>query len=388
MNNQLRPMKIGFVCYPTFGGSGVVATELGKALAEKGHEIHFITYSAPARMGSLKSNLFYHEVRVSDYPLFDYQPYELVLTSKMVEVTLAHDLDMLHVHYAIPHASAAVMARDILEAKGVYIPVVTTLHGTDITLLGREPAFEPVISHAINRSDAVTAVSESLRQDTIDLFGVNRDIDVVNNFICTRHFQKEADENFRTSIAPDGEPIITHISNFRPVKRVHDVLNIFIQIRKEMNAKLLLVGDGPERSKIEKLAQESGIGDDVICIGKIKNPVEPLLISDLFLLPSETESFGLAALEALAAGVPVIASDSGGIPEVVEHGKSGFLAPVGDISAMSLHALQLLQNPAMMADAKRLAIEQSGAYTIQKILPQYEKIYMRLMQVRNNKAQK
>jgi len=372
-------MKIGFVCYPTFGGSGVVATELGKALAEKGHELHFITYSTPARMGSLKSNLFYHEVRVSDYPLFDYQPYELVLTSKMVEVTLAHDLDLLHVHYAIPHASAAVLARDILQAQGIRIPVVTTLHGTDITLLGREPAFEPVISHAINRSDAVTAVSESLRKDTLELFGVERAIQVVNNFICTQHFERAADEAFRKSIAPNGEPIITHISNFRPVKRVQDVLETFIRIRKAIPAKLLLVGDGPERSRIEKMAMDQGVGDDIICIGKIKNPVEPLLISDLFLLPSETESFGLAALEALAAGVPVVASDSGGIPEVVDHGKSGFLAPVGDVQQMAKYALQFLKNPEQMAKAKKMAKARASDFRIQKILPEYEGIYQRLM---------
>ena len=372
-------MKIGFVCYPTFGGSGVVATELGKALAKKGHELHFITYSTPARMGSLKSNLFYHEVRVSDYPLFDYQPYELVLTSKMVEVTLAHDLDLLHVHYAIPHASAAVLARDILQAQGIRIPVVTTLHGTDITLLGREPAFEPVISHAINRSDAVTAVSESLRKDTLELFGVERAIQVVNNFICTQHFERAADEAFRKSIAPNGEPIITHISNFRPVKRVQDVLETFIRIRKAIPAKLLLVGDGPERSRIEKMAMDQGVGDDIICIGKIKNPVEPLLISDLFLLPSETESFGLAALEALAAGVPVVASDSGGIPEVVDHGKSGFLAPVGDVQQMAKYALQLLKNPEQMAKAKKMAKARASDFRIQKILPEYEGIYQRLM---------
>ena len=372
-------MKIGFVCYPTFGGSGVVATELGKALAEKGHELHFITYSTPARMGSLKSNLFYHEVRVSDYPLFDYQPYELVLTSKMVEVTLAHDLDLLHVHYAIPHASAAVLARDILQAQGIRIPVVTTLHGTDITLLGREPAFEPVISHAINKSDAVTAVSESLRKDTLKLFGVERAIQVVNNFICTQHFERAADEVFRKSIAPNGEPIITHISNFRPVKRVQDVLETFIRIRKVIPAKLLLVGDGPERSRIEKMAMDQGVDDDIICIGKIKNPVEPLLISDLFLLPSETESFGLAALEALAAGVPVVASDSGGIPEVVDHGRSGFLAPVGDVQQMAKYALQLLENPEQMTKAKKMAKARASDFQIQKILPVYEGIYQRLM---------
>lgn len=380
-------MKIGFVCYPTFGGSGVVATELGKALAEKGHELHFITYSAPARMGSLKSNLFYHEVRVSDYPLFDYQPYELVLASKMVEVTLAHELDLLHVHYAIPHASAAVLARDILQAQGIQIPVVTTLHGTDITLLGREPAFEPVISHAINRSDAVTAVSESLRRDTLELFGIERAIQVVHNFICTKHFERAADEVFRKSIAPKREPIISHISNFRPVKRVQDVLEIFIRIRKVIPAKLLLVGDGPERSRIEKMAMDQGVGDDVICIGKIKNPVEPLLISDLFLLPSETESFGLAALEALAAGVPVVASDSGGIPEVVDHGNSGFLAPVGDVPQMAKYALQLLQNPERMAKARKMAKARASEFQIQKILPVYEEIYQRLMFALHNETE-
>lgn len=380
-------MKIGFVCYPTFGGSGVVATELGKALAEKGHELHFITYSAPARMGSLKSNLFYHEVRVSDYPLFDYQPYELVLASKMVEVTLAHELDLLHVHYAIPHASAAVLARDILQAQGIQIPVVTTLHGTDITLLGREPAFEPVISHAINRSDAVTAVSESLRRDTLELFGIERAIQVVHNFICTKHFERAADEVFRKSIAPKREPIISHISNFRPVKRVQDVLEIFIRIRKVIPAKLLLVGDGPERSRIEKMAMDQGVGDDVICIGKIKNPVEPLLISDLFLLPSETESFGLAALEALAAGVPVVASDSGGIPEVVDHENSGFLAPVGDVPQMAKYALQLLQNPERMAKARKMAKARASEFQIQKILPVYEEIYQRLMFALHNETE-
>ena len=380
-------MKIGFVCYPTFGGSGVVATELGKALAEKGHELHFITYSTPARMGSLKSNLFYHEVRVSDYPLFDYQPYELVLASKMVEVTLAHELDLLHVHYAIPHASAAVLARDILQAQGIQIPVVTTLHGTDITLFGREPAFEPVISHAINRSDAVTAVSESLRRDTLELFGIERAIQVVHNFICTKHFERAADEVFRKSIAPKREPIISHISNFRPVKRVQDVLEIFIRIRKVIPAKLLLVGDGPERSRIEKMAMDQGVGDDVICIGKIKNPVEPLLISDLFLLPSETESFGLAALEALAAGVPVVASDSGGIPEVVDHGNSGFLAPVGDVPQMAKYALQLLQNPEQMATARKMAKARASEFQIQKILPVYEGIYQRLMFALHNETE-
>lgn len=368
-------MKIGFVCYPTFGGSGVVATELGKALAEKGHEIHFITYGAPARLGSLKSNLFYHEVRVSEYPLFDFQPYELVLTSKLVEVVLSHKLDLVHVHYAIPHASAAIGARAILKERDIDLPVITTLHGTDITLLGKDPAFEPVISYAINQSNAVTAVSQSLKDDTRKLFGIKKKIEVIHNFICPNHFQREPDKAFRNSIAPNGEPILTHISNFRPVKRIGDVLEIFKGVRSKIPAKLLLVGDGPERSRIEKLAFDFGFNEDVICIGKIKNPIEPLLISDLFLLPSETESFGLAALEAMASGVPVIASRAGGIPEVVQHNVNGITAEVGDTATMTAGALHLLGNRDILETFKARARERSLDFHIQKILPQYESIY-------------
>jgi N-acetyl-alpha-D-glucosaminyl L-malate synthase BshA len=375
----MKKLRIGFVCYPTFGGSGVVATELGKALAEKGHELHFITYSAPARMGSLKQNLYYHEVQVSDYPLFDYQPYELILASKMVEVAKAHQLDLMHVHYAIPHASAAVTARDILEAEGIRLPIVTTLHGTDITLLGKDPAFEPVITHAINRSDAITAVSQSLKEDTLKLFGVKCIIDVVHNFICPSHFLRPADEEFRRSVAPEGEPIITHISNFRPVKRISDVVTIFARIRSRMPAKLLLVGDGPERSRAEKQAEDLGIRNDVISIGKIKNPIEPLLVSDLFLLPSETESFGLSALEAMAAGVPVIASRVGGLPEVVADGSSGFLADLGDVTTMANQALSLLENPERHVEFRVNARERAQAFHVMKILPLYEAIYNRLI---------
>ncbi len=374
----MKSLRIGFVCYPTFGGSGVVATELGKALAEKGHELHFITYSTPARMGSLKKNLYYHEVRVSDYPLFDYQPYELVLASKMVEVAKTHALDLLHVHYAIPHASAAITARDILAKEGINLPIVTTLHGTDITLLGRDPAFEPVIAHAINESNAVTAVSHCLKRDTLELFGVNREIEVIHNFICPSHFERDADEQFRRSVAPNGEPIITHISNFRPVKRVEDVVDVFASVRANQLAKLLLVGDGPERTRAEKRAEEQGIRSDVVSIGKIKNPIEPLLVSDLFLLPSKTESFGLSALEALAAGVPVVASDAGGMPEVVEHGVSGYLAPVGDVEAMGRHAHALLDNPDQHASFKEAAQARAQEFHVMKILPHYEAIYHRL----------
>jgi L-malate glycosyltransferase len=372
-------MRIGFVCYPTFGGSGVVATELGKALAAKGHELHFITYSEPARMGSLKSNIFYHEVRLSNYPLFDFQPYELVLTSKMVEVALQHRLDLLHVHYAIPHASAAVMARAILASKGHHLPIVTTLHGTDITLLGKDPAFEPVISYAINQSDAVTAVSESLKSDTLKLFGCDQTIDCIPNFICPTQYQGSPDEELRLNIAPQGQPILTHISNFRPVKRVDDVLKTFIEVRKKIPAKLLLVGDGPDRSRVEKTAEDLGYRDDVICIGKIKNPIEPLRISDLFLLPSSTESFGLAALEAMASGVPVIASNTGGLPEVIEHGVSGFLHEVGDIESMAQSALHILETPSRLEQFRNQAIQQAEVFHINKILPQYEAIYARLV---------
>lgn len=357
----------------------MVATELGKALAEKGHELHFITYSTPARLGSFKSNLFYHEVRVSDYPLFDYQPYELVLTSKMVEIVLDHKLDLLHVHYAIPHASAAVMARAILATNGITLPILTTLHGTDITLLGKDPAFESVISFAINASNAVTAVSQSLKEDTMQLFGVNQDIRVIPNFICPSHFDRSADESFRTSIAPAGEPILTHISNFRPVKRMDDVIHVFQKVRKRMPAKLLLVGDGPERSRIEHLIRDLGLEKDVVCTGKIKNPIDPLLVSDLFLLPSETESFGLAALEAMAAGVPVLANRTGGIPEVVEHGVSGLLSEVGDVETMGSNALKLLENPERIKAFRKGAKEKSCEFNINIILPQYEELYTRLV---------
>jgi N-acetyl-alpha-D-glucosaminyl L-malate synthase BshA len=282
------------------------------------------------------------------------------------------------VHYAIPHASAAITARDILAKEGIDLPIVTTLHGTDITLLGKDPAFEPVIAHAINESNAVTAVSHSLKRDTLDLFGVNRDIEVIHNFICPSHFERAADEQFRRSVAPNGEPIITHISNFRPVKRVEDVVDVFAGVRANQPAKLLLVGDGPERTRAEKRAEEKGIRSDVVSIGKIKNPIEPLLVSDLFLLPSETESFGLSALEALAAGVPVVASNAGGLPEVVEHGISGYLAPVGDVHAMAQHALALLENPTAHDTFKSAARARAQEFHVMKILPLYEAIYHRL----------
>jgi N-acetyl-alpha-D-glucosaminyl L-malate synthase BshA len=361
------------VCYPTFGGSGVVATELGKALAEQGHEVHFITYDQPVRLGSFRPNVFYHEVRISQYPLFDYPPYELVLASKMVEVVRQQNLDLLHVHYAIPHASSAYMAKRILADEGRNLPVVTTLHGTDITLLGKDPGFEPVISFAINQSDAVTAVSTSLRSDTYKLFGINKDIEVVPNFICPSHFEGLSGRD-RQDFAPDGEPLLCHISNFRPVKRVHDVVRAFALLIARTPAKLLMVGDGPDRSAAERQARELGVSEKVFFLGKLKNPLEALAISDLFLLPSESESFGLAALEAMACGVPVVATEAGGLPEVIRHGVSGMLSPVSDVQKMAEHAEFLLKKE-NHGRFKAQAKERALSFGIDRILPQYLRIY-------------
>lgn len=372
-------MKIGMVCYPTFGGSGVVATELGKGLASKGHEVHFITYNTPVRLGSFKTGIFYHEVRVSDYPLFDYPPYELVLASKMVEVVKAHNLDLLHVHYAIPHASAAITAKKILSSEGIELPIVTTLHGTDITLLGKDISFEPVISHAINQSDAVTAVSEYLKNETLKLFGVNTEIEVIPNFYCRTHFSREADEEFRKCIAPESQPIITHISNFRPVKRIQDIVRTFKIISNSLDARLLFVGDGPERARAEKLCEDLGIKDKVTFLGKVKNPIEPLQISDLFLLTSETESFGLAALEAMAAGVPVISTNAGGLPEVNTHGESGFMSDVGDTGDMAANAIKILESPESLLRFKTAALKRAEDFQFEEILPLYLRIYTRLI---------
>ena len=306
-------MKVGIVCYPTFGGSGVVATELGKSLAARGHEVHFITYAQPIRLGSFRPNIFYHEVNVSDYPLFDYPPYELVLASKLVDVVKNEGLNLLHVHYAIPHASAAYMAKQILKEEGIDIPVVTTLHGTDITLLGKDQSFQPVISFAINKSDAVTTVSHSLKNDTYKLFGVDKDIHVVPNFVCLDQLIYEKDNSdMKKAYAPNGERILSHISNFRPVKRVLDVIRVFKGVHQEIPSKLIMVGDGPDRYAAEQLARELEISDDVFFVGKLKNPLEVLSVSDLFVLPSESESFGLAALEAMAMKIPVITTNTGG----------------------------------------------------------------------------
>lgn len=369
-------MKIGIVCYPTFGGSGVVATELGKALAAKGHHVHFITYSQPVRLDMFSGNLFYHEVSVSDYPLFDYQPYELVLSSKLVDVVKYEKLDLLHVHYAIPHASAAYMAKQILASQGINIPFITTLHGTDITLVGKDPSFEPVITFAINQSDAVTSVSESLKADTYANFPqVKKEISVIPNFICLDDYKPNLEVCNKKMYAPYGERLLVHVSNFRKVKRVEDVLRVFDKIRKQIPSKLILVGDGPERPAIEKLCRELDTCNDIRSLGKIVNPEQVLAIADLFLLTSETESFGLAALEAMAAKVPVISTNSGGIPEVNIHGFSGYMSNVGDVEDMAKNAISILKDDATLNQFKANAFEQAKKFDIAKILPMYEALY-------------
>lgn len=375
-------MKIGIVLYPTFGGSGVVATELGKALADKGHEIHFISYNYPVRLDNFRANIRYHEVRPFHYPLFDYQPYELALTSKIVDVVRYEGLDLLHVHYAIPHASAAYFAKQILKTHGMEIPFVTTLHGTDITLVGKHPAFEPVITFSINESDAVTVVSESLKKDTFRHFAIENEIEVIHNFVEHSLYNgelKPADEARKKEIAPNGEYILTHISNFRKVKRVQDVVKIFARVKSKIDAKLILAGDGPEIYKIEQMCQELGLCDHVHLIGNVQTAADIHRITDLFLLPSETESFGLAALEALASRVPVISSNSGGLPEVNEHGYSGYLSNVGDVDDMAKNALKILESPETLLKFKNQAHERSKEFSLDNILPKYEKIYERLM---------
>jgi len=373
-------MKIGMVLYPTFGGSGVVATELGKALAKKGHQIHFITYSQPVRLGSFHENIFYHEVSVSNYPLFDYQPYETELASKLVDVVKHEHLDVLHVHYAIPHASAAFMAQQILITQGINIPFITTLHGTDITLVGKDPSFEPVIRFCINASNAVTTVSQSLKNDTIKYFDIKRNIHVIPNFIhLSDNINEKFFEELRKKYANPDEKILCHISNFRPVKRIEDVIQVFHKVNQKVASKLILVGDGPDRYMAEKLSRELGIINRVIFFGKVRDTNHILPISDLFILPSETESFGLAALEAMAVGVPVISSNTGGIPEVNAHGFSGYLADVGDTDSMAKYALDLLTNEEKLNRFKHQAIERAQEFSLDKILPLYESLYKEVM---------
>ncbi|MGZ4001465.1 MAG: N-acetyl-alpha-D-glucosaminyl L-malate synthase BshA, partial [Mucilaginibacter sp.] len=335
-------MKIGIVCYPTFGGSGVVATELGKALADRGHQVHFVTYNQPARLDFFSENLFYHEVAVSKYPLFEYPPYELALASRLVDVVRFENLDILHVHYAIPHASAAFMAKQILMTYGIYIPVVTTLHGTDITLVGKDRTYSPVVTFSINKSDGVTAVSENLRQETFEFFEIENEIRVIPNFVDLTRFSLKAKDHFKKAIAPAGEKILVHTSNFRKVKRTTDVVKVFAKVVEKIPSKLLMVGDGEQRSDCEQLARDLGISDNVRFLGKQDAIEEILSVSDLFLMPSQSESFGLAALEAMACKVPVISSNAGGLPELNVDGVTGFLKEIGDIDGMAESAIYIL----------------------------------------------
>ena len=374
-------MKIGIVLYPTFGGSGVVATELGKALAKKGHEIHFITYSQPVRLGSFRENIYYHEVALSDYPLFEHQPYETILASKMVDVVKYEKLNLLHVHYAIPHASAAYMAKQILKSQGIEIPFVTTLHGTDITLVGKDPSFEPVITFCINQSDAITAVSQSLKDDTYSHFKTDREIHVIPNFIDSKDQLGEMDFDKRRRYAKDEERILCHISNFRKVKRVEDVLRMFALVNEQIPSKLIFAGDGPERNNLERLVRELDLCDRVIFVGKVSDTSHVLEISDLFILPSETESFGLAALEAMAVGVPVISSNTGGIPEVNIHGETGYLSNVGNVDEMAKNAIYLLQNESLFQEFRQNSLKRAKVFSLKNVLPLYEDIYDRLVKI-------
>jgi len=374
-------MKIGIVLYPTFGGSGVVATELGLALAKQNHEVHFITYHQPVRLNLLTKNVYFHEVFVEEYPLFHYQPYELALSTKLVDIVLHHNLDLLHVHYAIPHAYAAYMAQKMLAESGKNIPFVTTLHGTDITLVGSHPSYKTAVEFSINNSNAVTTVSDSLRNDTLRLFTVKKEIDVIYNFIDTKKYPQAKDtECNRKSLATSEERIITHISNFRPVKRVEDVIRIFNEVQKEIPARLILVGDGPEREKVDLLCKEFNIKDKVLFLGNSNEVNTILCYSDLFLLPSETESFGLAALEAMAAKTPVISTNAGGLPEVNLNGMTGFLSDVGDVNEMAKNAIHILKEDKILNEFKNNAYEHSKIFTLEEILPQYLEVYNRVLE--------
>ncbi|MBB5438045.1 N-acetyl-alpha-D-glucosaminyl L-malate synthase BshA [Pedobacter sp. AK017] len=373
-------MKIGIVCYPTFGGSGVVATELGKALADEGHQVHFITYSQPARLDFFSANLFYHEVSVRDYPLFDYAPYESALASKLVDVVRFEKLDILHVHYAIPHASAAFMAQQILETYGIFIPFVTTLHGTDITLVGKDPTYKPVVTFSINKSNGVTTVSESLKKDTEEHFEITNEIKVIANFIDFSRFSLKPKDHFKKAIAPNNERILIHTSNFRKVKRTADVIRIFQKIQEKIPSKLLMVGDGPERAYDEQLCRSLGICEHVRFLGKQDAVEEILSVSDLFLMPSESESFGLAALEAMACKVPAITSNSGGLPELNIDGFSGFMSNVGDVEDMANKAIYILESDEVLQQFKENAFARAQDFDLKKILPDYVNYYNKVIE--------
>ena len=373
-------MKIGVVCYPTYGGSGVVASELGLGLAKKGHEVHFITYKMPPRLSSFQKNIYFHEVSSVSYPLFEYSPYESALASKLVDVAKYEDLDIIHVHYAIPHAIVAYMSREILKSKGINTPFITTLHGTDITLVGSDPSFAPVVEFSINNSDGVTAVSNFLKEETLKTFNIENDIRVIYNFIDFSRFRKANKDHFKKAIAPDGEKILVHVSNFRKVKRVQDVIYVFQKVSKRMNAKLLMIGDGPERKSLEDLCRNIGLCDQIRFLGKQDAVEELLAISDLFILPSENESFGLAALEAMACQVPVISSNVGGLPEVNIHGKTGYLSNIGDIDDMAKNAIYILEDENRLLNFRKNALENAHKFNIENIVPVYEEYYMEIIE--------
>ncbi len=378
MKNKL---KIGIVCYPTYGGSGVVATELGIALAEAGNEVHFISYDQPFRLDLFSEKIYYHEVAVADYPLFEFTPYELNLTSKLVDVVLHEKLNILHVHYAIPHASAAVNAKHILATYGINIPIITTLHGTDITLLGKDKSFKPVIEYAINMSDSVTVVSEDLKRETLDSFNITNYIDTIPNFIDIDLYQKDLDVDLRSKIAKHDQFILTHISNFRQVKRVEDVIKIFAKVNKEIKCRLLMIGDGPDRLKAEELSRKLGVSKDVEFLGKLKVIEKMLSISDVFILPSSTESFGLVALEAMASKTAVISTNSGGLSEVNIEGLTGFLSDVGDVEKMTRDTLKLLRDKSLLDTFKTNALLHAKKFDITNILPKYKSIYYKLCNI-------
>lgn len=373
-------MRIGIVLYPTFGGSGVLATELGMALANQGHQVHFITYSQPVRLSAFNANIFYHEVRVPTYPLFDFPPYETALASTMVDVVLNQHLDLLHVHYAIPHASAAYTAKKILQKnEGINIPVITTLHGTDITLVGKDRTYMPVVAFSINESDVITAVSNNLREETYKIFDISKEIEVIHNFVDVKRFSKKPIDAFRKALAPNGEKVLMHASNFRKIKRVEDVIRIFDKVNRVVPSTLMMVGDGPERHTAEELCRELNLCEEVRFVGKQEQMEEIMVISDVFLLTSEYESFGLSALEAMAAHVPVVSSDAGGLPEINIHGVTGYLAPVGQIDQMAEYVINIIRDDETLAGFKQRAYEQACRFDIDSIIPLYEEMYERVL---------
>lgn len=372
-------MNIAIVCYPTFGGSGVLATELGKVLAENGHNIHFITYQQPVRLSGFHTNIFYHEVRVPTYPLFDFPPYETALASAMVDVVNNHHIDLLHVHYAIPHASAAYMAKQILKTHHKNIPVITTLHGTDITLVGRDKTYSPVVTFSMEESDVLTAVSQNLRSETYKYFNIKKEIEVIYNFVDVARFNKRPVKVFKNLIAPNGEKVIVHASNFRKVKRVDDVVKAFLLINKKIPSKLLMIGDGPERPEIEATTRNCPASANISFLGKQEQMEDILPIADIFLLPSETESFGLAALEAMAAEVPVISTNAGGLPEIITNGFNGYMSNLGDVEDMAKNAVHILSNPEILSQFRKNALIQAKKFDIKKIVPAYEELYKRFI---------